>query len=227
VALEDYSQVIVLGPTCTTSFQLKRGALQRAVPMARCSGPFDWMGITQLSQACQVMRARFMGYFDAVSSRVELGPSRDCWTIVDASGIMSCHHVRRFPGEASYSPRAWSAFRTWLDERITGLQQTLSNTTKHVLFLRGEDPAAPDREDELFSLARVIEEGSAASFRVVSVCFGEAPVTELSPRLRRVFVRPSWPSSLAVHEVDWDFDYGHGPAWRGVNEEWNRVFSEV
>jgi hypothetical protein len=228
VALEDYTQVIALGPTCTISFQLKRGALARAVPLSICSGPFDWMGVPALSSVHHVFSTNFGEYFDGRACRIELGSERDCWTVVDGSGVVSCHHLRRHPGEVRYSSAAWNMFRAWVDERVTRLLYTLSQAGERALFIRGQDPAAPDREDELSALVRVIAgRAKNASLEVVSVAFGEEAAVRLGPQLRRVFVRPSWPRDIPISEVDWNFDYGNGPAWRGVNQDWDRVFSEV
>jgi hypothetical protein len=184
------------------------------------------MGL-RLESAISVLRAGFEGYFDAGHTVIEHSRVRDCWTVVDRSGVMSCHHVRRYPGEKTYSKKAWEDFRAWIDGRVAAFKRLLELADRRVLFVRGEDPEDPDSTEGLLELADSIRRLGAAEIRIASICFGTTEKTEIAPGLGRFFIRPSWPAELPLQNVEWNRDYGFGPAWKGVDAEWDRVLKKV
>lgn len=221
----DYSYVVTLGHTCTPAYQLAAAARRYRLPEAMISGPFDWFGIG-IEQVIAAIETKFARYFAPEQVTVTGHVQDEFWKVMDGRGVESWHHFRRHEGEHRLGCSSWYHFGRWLGRRVELWERHLSDPRGSTLFVRLADPAMPDETAALARLASTLERRSAGKILVAALSFVTPPVVD-HPRVRTFSVARSWPEELDVASVAWDFDYGYGPAWKGHDISWERVWRAV
>lgn len=224
MSLADYTHVVTLGCNCTPSYQLARAAWRLRLPEARISGPFDWCGL-DLQQGIEAIKTKFRNYFSP--EHVDcLGLAKDYWKVVDRGGIQSWHHLRAAANTHEPTTTSWFTFGVWLGRRLSLWESTLSDPSARLLLVRAEDAARPDTREQLEALLTTVK--AAAKCEVVLAAIGYSScVAPEHAQLKTFRVRPSWPEALDCSAVDWDRDYGWGPAWQGHTASWDRIWASV
>jgi hypothetical protein len=223
MALEDYSHIIAVGSSCTVNYQLRRGLEERGVQRGRGLGPFDWF-VLPLGVAATALETDFRDFFEPAGCRC-VGPAGEYWEIQSAAGALSLHHLPRELADLAPTADAWFQFGQWLGKRRAICKHVLGRASGRVLFVRSSPIDRPDSPEEIEAFARIAERCTAAAVTVAAVFVGRAPA--VNAPIVTFEVDRSWPESLGAHELDWNNDYGWGPAWQGHSPSWNDVWSRV
>jgi hypothetical protein len=224
MSLADYSHIVTIGSNCTPSYQLARAAWRWKLPEARILGPFDWFGV-DIPQALLAIEAKFRDYFvpEKVSCEGHLG---QFWKITDAGGIQSWHHLHRADDATEPSHASWYTFGRWLGQRLSLWERTLGDSQARLLLVRAEDAARPDALNHLTGLREAVASRAKCEVVLAAISYS-ARLASDNPRLRTFEVCRSWPAGMECAAVNWDHDYGCGPAWQGHGPSWAEVWSSV
>jgi len=223
--LDDYSYALTIGQSCGPCFQLQRAAGRVRIPVDRVTGPFDWL-LVDLRQAAQVLARDFAGYFED-ESRGSSVLQDGHWMVTDGSGAVAWHQLKQRDGELMPGARVWSEFRAWLAQRIRNWRTRILDPQGNILLIRNESPFRPDSAEDLIQLTELLRTQIAGRFKILWLRYGPPLVGFEDPNVCMFELRRSWPEKLSEEQVDYDRDYGFGTAWRGRDEDWERIWRSV
>lgn len=226
MALTDYTYIVTLGQACTLNYQLARSAALHGVPAPACTGPFDWLFVN-VGQVIKCVENDFADYFRyATTYPAKVQDPNDCWRMTDGYGITTAHQMMRDADETEPLPEAWFEFGKWIGRRLTSWEARARDARGNILFLRLEATWEEDDPNEIAKLVRLL--GSKFSGSISFAWIRYAPQPEApnfdEPCISIHHVRKTWPAHLREYEIEWMRDYGDGPAWRGHDGDWERVF---
>lgn len=224
MSLQDYTHIFTIGADCTPVKQLRVAASELNIPEGRIIGPFDWL-VAPLLPVCEIFRRSLCGFFERKGARI-VGTLGDHWRVVSSEGFLSIHHFGREAGSSEIGERAWQRFEASQDRRLAACKSALRNPDGNVLVVRLADARTADDTERVAELAHSLATFAQAKTTVAAISFDE-PATVAHPNVRCFRVERSWPSDLPVDFVDWDFDYGFGPAWQGHSPSWSKVWRAV
>lgn len=206
---------MTVGCNCTPVNQLRRAAPRYGLDITKIRSPFDWF-IIDLPGVHRAFDTQFTEFFSPKNTTI-IGEDEVYWHVQDEHCNRSLHHFKKNSDD----------FSGWLEYRVGNMISVLNDHEAKVLFLRLEQPYAPDRIDHLESLAERLNY-ARSKITVASVGFAEK---RISPRysaiLKSLVVEKSWPEEMDVNLIDWNEDYGYGPAWVGKDESWDRIWEQV
>jgi hypothetical protein len=195
------------------------------LPLGRFSGPFDWFSV-EPAQIVEVLERDFAGYFVPTSLRGSQ-LRNGYWRVVDGSGAVAWHQLKGSEDEAHPSPDAWLTFGVWLGQRIERWNIAVKDPEARILLIRNEGAFTSDQPAELLRLAQLLRKQVAGRFRLLWVRYSPCPPGFEDPNVRVVQIRRAWPDDVTRETIDWDRDYGFGVAWRGRDDDWDRVWSSI
>ncbi len=221
----DYTHALSVGSICMPTHQLRRAAAASGRRF-RCGGPFDWFAIG-LAQCVHALETDFEDFYQPEGGRCLGAPTSRSWRVVDKRGVRSSHHLPKQSGDGAPTAQAWESFRAWLHHRRDQLRGTLHQPEARLLVVRLSEAGAQDSQQELVALQEAFVRRARGTVTLAAVSFGEEARVDESNALRHFSVARTWPKRMPPNEVDWGHDYGWGPAWRGSDASWDRVWRAV
>ncbi|MCM3783070.1 papain-like cysteine peptidase [Neobacillus mesonae] len=195
-----YDAVFSLGSNCQAAHQLRRLSLRLE------AGPLDWFVSKDVDQLIRLIDTRFKGLMEQENLEM-ISTFRTCYCIQDTRyGFLSYHD---FP--VKEKSEDWTLdypdFKTKLTRRINRLVQAMDSAEK-LLFVRVN--AGQDDSERLYHSLRKQIKHSFDLILIDTLADSDAPVKRWVDRSG--CIRYSIPK---------------GTDWRGSNEAWNEVGSNV
>jgi hypothetical protein len=224
MSIKDYTYVATVGFNCMPTHQLARAAKRFALAPSRVNGPFDWFMLT-IDHVVTTLESDFRQFFRPETVQITGKLDEEHWRVMDRTGIKSWHHFGRKSQDENITAHAWSRFERWMSRRRKLWQSALADPNGRVLFIRVPNAAQPDTVEELIQLAQVLRERASGEISVAALTFVRLHISH--PHVRTYPLKRTWPEHLDVDQMDWDRDYGLGPAWQGHDASWDELWDRV
>ena len=224
MSITDYTYVATIGFNCMPTHQLARAAKRFALPPSRVNGPFDWLMLT-VDHVVTALESDFREIFRPETARITGKLDEEHWRVVDRTGVKSWHHFGRNSEDKIITAHAWSRFDRWFNRRLKLWRKALADPNGHVLIVRVQDAARADTAEDLTRLATVLRARASGNISIAALALDDLHV--FHPDVRTYPLKRTWPENVDVDQMDWDRDYGLGPAWKGHDASWDEFWNSV
>lgn len=224
MTITDYTYVATAGFNCMPTHQLARAAKCFALQPAGFHGPFDWFMLT-IDHIVTALESDFREFFRPETARITGKLDEEHWRVNDRTGVKSWHHFCRKSEDEHITAHAWSRFDRWFNRRLKLWRNALADPNGRVLIVRVQSAAMTDSVEDLTRLATVLRARASGEISIAALTLADLHVPHSD--VRTYPLKRTWPENVDVDQMDWDRDYGLGPAWKGHDASWDEFWNTV
>ena len=201
-SLNQYHDIISIGSSCQTSYQLRRMKLRKE------SGPFDWFISTSVPGIVKLFHNQFQYYMESDQLQL-IGKAHQHYIVRDTHYFVDSYHDFPFTHHENLWNQEYAAFKQKIERRVQRFLNTLAQSPSIVLV------RTQMTKEEALQLHQAIKPWIGTSdYCLLAVNYHE-----------------DWARTDVVRE-DWGLDHikaaqiPKGEDWRGADAAWAQLFDK-